>query len=132
MVRIIIIAFYLFITENYKSSLQLVFGMLKYKSNKTRLKKYINQNREKLEAMDKETYQVIGVLLHAEKHLEKYGRKDKEELSMCKAIEEMIEDGKMEGREEEKLRIAKELKGILSDKVISEKTTLPLEIVKNI
>lgn len=55
---------------------------------------------------------------------------------MCKAIDEMIEDGRNEGensgKKKEKLRIAKELKGLLSDEVIAEKTELPLEVIKNL
>ncbi|MBS6196717.1 MAG: hypothetical protein KH828_14245 [Clostridiales bacterium] len=122
--------------ENYKSSLQLVFGMLKYKSDKFKLNEYINKNREVLETMDEETYQVIGVLLHEEARLKKYKKNEKVGFNMCRAIEEMIQDGRNDGRndgiKEEKFRIAKELKGILPDEVISEKTKLPLEIVKSL
>lgn len=126
--------------ENYKSSLQLVFGMLKYKSDKCKLKEYLIQNRASLEAMDEETYHVISVLLHEEERLKKYKKQNEVGLSMCRAIDEMIQDGRNEGRAEgieagihdEQLRIAKELKGFLSDEIIAEKTNLPLEIVNKL
>lgn len=118
--------------ENYKSSLQLVFGMLKYKSDKNKLREYIQENRRELSAVDEETYDVIGILLHEEKRLEKYRKKEKVGLSMCQAIEEMIKDGRKEGIKEEQVRIAKELKGILSDEMIAEKTNLSLEIVRDL
>lgn len=106
--------------------------MLKYKSDKNKLREYIQENRRELSAVDEETYDVIGVLLHEEKRLEKYRKKEKVGLSMCQAIEEMIKDGRKEGIKEEQVRIAKELKGILSDEMIAEKTNLSLEIVRDL
>ncbi|MBS6195229.1 MAG: hypothetical protein KH828_06585 [Clostridiales bacterium] len=118
--------------ENYRSSLHLVFGMLKYKSDKCKLIKYIDTHREALETMDEETFQVIGVLLHEEARLQKYRKNEKVGFNMCRAIEEMIQDGRNEGIKEGILHIAKELKGILPDEVISEKTNLPLDVIKNL
>ncbi|MBS6194074.1 MAG: hypothetical protein KH828_00655 [Clostridiales bacterium] len=126
--------------ENYRSSLHLVFGMLKYKSDKDKLSEYITSNHDALETMDEDTYQVIGVLLHEEARLKKYKKNEKVGFNMCKAIEEMIQDGRKdgiqqgikEGVKEEKFRIAKELKGLLPDEVISEKTHLPLDVVKHL
>lgn len=118
--------------ERYKSGLQLVFGMLKYKENKEKLRTYINENKEKLNRMDEETYHVIGVLLHEGERLEKYRKKENGGIGMCQAIEEMIQDGKKEGIKEEQLRIAAELKGVLPDEMIAQKTRLTLEIVKTL
>lgn len=84
--------------EKYKSSLQLVFGMLKYKSDKTALKKYLEEHESELLNIDRETYDVMGILLHMEKELENYQQKKGERRDMCEAIKAMIEDGKMEGQ----------------------------------
>lgn len=124
--------------ENYKSSLQLVFGMLKYKSDKEKFSEYLETNRSRLENMDVDTYNAVGVLLHEEKRLKQYMEKKEEEYGMCKAIDDLIEDGRNEGISlglsrginQEKLRIAKEIKGLLPDEVVAEKTGLSLEVVK--
>ncbi len=88
--------------EKYKSSLQLVFGMLKYKADKTELMKYLGEHKKELSNIDRETYDVMGILLHMEKKLNDYRRKKGEKRDMCEAIKEMIEDGKMEGKMEGK------------------------------
>lgn len=72
--------------QNYKSSLQWVFGMLKYKSDKTKLREYLDKNREAFEKIDEETYRVIGILLHEEKRLGKYRKKERKNLACVKQL----------------------------------------------
>ena len=84
--------------EKYKSSLQLVFGMLKYKSGGDGLKKYLEEHRKELSSIDKETYDVMGILLHMERELDDYRQKKGEKRDMCEAIRAMIEEGKNEGQ----------------------------------
>ena len=52
--------------------------------------------------MDDLEKQAAWVLLGEQKRVEQLmaGREEKEELNMCQAIEELIQDGKREGREE--------------------------------
>lgn len=86
--------------EKYKLSLQLVFGMLKYKSDETGLKMYLEKHKKELSDIDQETYDVMGILLHMEKELNGYRQKKGEKRDMCEAIKAMIEKGKMEGKNE--------------------------------
>ena len=55
---------------------------------------------------------------------------------MCKAIRDLMEDsreeGREEGREENKLEVARNLLGVISDELIAEKVGLPLEKVQEL
>ena len=55
------------------------------------------------------------------------GKKD-----VCKAIRDLMEDSREEGREESKLEVAKNLLRVISDELIAEKVGLPLEKVKEL
>lgn len=96
--------------ENYKSSLQLVFGMLKYKSDEKGLEKYLEEHSKEFSNIDRETYDVIGILLHMEKEMDAYRQKKGEKRDMCEAIKAMIEKGRIEGtiRTCKKLGVSKE------------------------
>ena len=83
--------------EKYKSSLHLVFRMLKYKSDEKGLKKYLEEHQSELSNIDRETYDVMSILLHMEKELNVYRQKKGERQDMCEAIKAMIEDGRGEG-----------------------------------
>ena len=51
----------------FRTDLQQTFGMLKYREDKAKLRKYINQNREYFGNIDRETYQAFREFLHSEK-----------------------------------------------------------------
>lgn len=108
--------------ENYKSSLQQVFGMLKCKSDREAMKKFIKDNKEKLSSVDEDTFRVLESLLGGNKELKKYRKEDAEEMNMCRAFEEMIQEGKLEGKIETlidflsvKGKVSEELKKKLSE-----------------
>lgn len=52
-----------------------------------------------------------------------------EVISMTRLGQKLVNKGKEEGRQEEKLEIAGNLQGLLNESVIAEKMNLPLEIV---
>ena len=58
-------------TAMFRSDLQMVFDMLKYKENKEKMKAYTRKNSERLRSLDIETVNVIKYLLNAGKSLEK-------------------------------------------------------------
>ncbi len=90
--------------ERFRTDLHEIFGMLKYRNQKTEL-------------------------LHSERILKKeVGKKNREEsIDMCKALEDLYQDGIEQGRDAERLDIAKKLLGVLDDSVIAEKLGLSVE-----
>lgn len=76
--------------------------MLQYKNKKEDLYQYIDNNRQYFSEVDIETYQAIRAMLHSEKQLKRISEKDsgKETVNMCKALEDIYEDGKSEGIKE--------------------------------
>lgn len=83
-------------TSLYKTDLQVVFGMLKYKKNRKKIEKYMQENSEFFRHVDIDTYNVLRVLLKAEKQME--ALKGQEEVDMCEALQEIFDDGKEAGR----------------------------------
>lgn len=83
----------------FHSDLQYVFGMLKYKGNKELLSSYVNENPEYFNYIDKETALVIGELLDSEDILKTADEiREGERMSMCKALEDLYNEGRLEGR----------------------------------
>ena len=128
--------------EVFHTDLQEVFGMLKYRSNKTELLKYVKDKEEYFQNVDAETYYVIREFLHSEKVLKAIDENKREEqVDMCQALEELYNDGVQAGREAgmevgrragkeaERLTIAKKLLDILDVETIAEKVGLSVEEV---
>ena len=98
--------------EHFRTDLQQVFGMLKYRNKKEELQQYIHQNQEYFSSVDVETYQALGEFLHMEKELEKMADVRKgEKVDMCQALKEWYADGveEGEGRSEGRAELLKEL-----------------------
>ncbi|MBS6196057.1 MAG: hypothetical protein KH828_10815 [Clostridiales bacterium] len=104
--------------ENFKTDLQLVFGMLQYRQDKHKMREYINQNTKELNEMDNETCDVIGVLLHEEKRMTQYRTRERKETGMCKAFDEIFADERQEGRREAQREVIK--KKLAKGKTIEE------------
>lgn len=86
--------------ENFKSDLQYIFGMLQYKKDKNKLWDYIHEHERFFSGLPEDTYEVARVLLKSEWRLEK----PEEDvltggINMCKALEDLYNDGVAEGRE---------------------------------
>lgn len=101
----------------FKSDLQLIFGMLKYKDDKEKLFNFTKDNSNYFESVSTQTAYAIGAFLNYDKLLDKILEKDeKEEQDMCKALEDLYNDGVAEG----------ELKGRLEGKQETLKNTVTL------
>lgn len=89
-------------SSRFQSDLQLILGMLKYKNEKELMREFLYKNQEFFQSVDTETFQAIGELLHSEKELKLVaGKADKKESwDMCKAFEDMYNDGVDAGREQ--------------------------------
>lgn len=94
-------------TSLYKTDLQVVFGMLKYKKDRKKIEKYMQENSEFFRHVDIDTYNVLRVLLKAEKQMESL--KGQEEVDMCEALQEIFDDGKEEGETIGRLGVLLEL-----------------------
>lgn len=81
--------------ENFHSDLQQIFGMLKCRGNKRDLVEYIRKNQWYFRNVDEDTHHVIRELLHSERILKKEvsSANGEENADMCKALEELYNDG---------------------------------------
>lgn len=99
--------------ECFQTDLKEIFGMMKYRQDKKSLIKYMNENKDYFSHVDKETYYAIGEFLQSKQILkQEVIREEMEsEMDMCKALEELYQDGVDVGRDE-KLReqVEKKLK----------------------
>lgn len=87
-----------FLAKN--GDLQIVLNMLNYKKDKKSFKKYIDDNRDYFSKVTKETIVVLGLLLNAKNIFSDIVKDGKEEIDMCLALEELVNDAKISGREE--------------------------------
>ena len=84
----------------YNTDLQVVLGMLQCRKDKKKVSSYIQENEEYFKNVDVDTYNVLRVLLKAEKQLEEIKQKDKEEIDMCEALQGIFDDGVERGIEQ--------------------------------
>ena len=63
---------------------------------------YMDFEREEYKHLDKETAEIIAVFTDNRKMLEVLEEEEKEEYDMCKALDDLIADGREEGRTEGK------------------------------
>ena len=73
--------------------------ILKYRGRKRELIRYINQHKDYFSNLDQETYRAARVFLNSEKQLKDIAGDEKEAIDMCKALEELYEEGMEKGME---------------------------------
>ena len=79
-----------------------VMGMLKYRGDKEGLQKYIKENSSYFSNLDKDSYFAVGSFLKSKRLMKKIdaaGQGKERHLDMCKAIEDLYEDGIEKGIE---------------------------------
>lgn len=88
--------------KQFQTDLQVIFGMLKLRKQKEKLQGYIQGNKEYFGNLDMETYQVLRVFLNSEKQLKEFDRcrDGGGQIDMCKALEDLYEEGREKGIEE--------------------------------
>lgn len=96
--------------ERFRTSLQHVFSMLKYNTDKQKLYGYAKQHRKDFQDMDNDSMMAMLSLLGEQKRLMKILETSEDgakgETDMCIAIDELIKDGKTEGKIEGEHRLA--------------------------
>lgn len=79
--------------SGYEESLQMVFGMLRYRKDSSALKNYIDQNRKYFSSVDEETYRAAKMMLGADSHWKDIRSEEDGEMNMCKALEDLRQEG---------------------------------------
>lgn len=81
--------------ERFKSDLQEIFGMLKYRKRKNELREFMNEHAAYFRSVDNETYQAIREFLHSERLVKATVKIEEREgsIDMCKAIEDIYQEG---------------------------------------
>ncbi|MEO2239520.1 hypothetical protein ABE547_09940 [Dorea sp. YH-dor226] len=81
--------------ERFQTDLQEIFGMIQCKESKEKLIEYLSEKESYFRNVDEETYQAIREFLHSERILKSKIKKEegKETVDMCKALEDLYNDG---------------------------------------
>ena len=82
--------------EKFSDDLQVILTMLRYRDSKEELTDYINENKKFFQNVDYETSQAMKAFLNM-KQIPGEAEHKKEMIDMCKAIQEMYDDGVKDG-----------------------------------
>lgn len=115
--------------SGFKTSIGSVFALLPFRKDKAGLKEILEKNPEYRE-MDEETAQTISALMGIEFMEEKEKYKEGKGYNMCQAIQEMVEEGRLEGLIQVAERMLKT--GKYTDKEIVLCSALSMEQVREI
>lgn len=110
-------------TSIFKTDLHMIFGMLKCRQDKKKIIEYINSNKEYFNSVDIETAEAIAEMLHYRKVIDVVKGKGKEVCNMCKALEDLYNDGVTKGKIDcilELLSDCGSIPDILSEKISTE------------
>ncbi|MCM1246628.1 MAG: hypothetical protein NC293_13380 [Roseburia sp.] len=84
--------------DMFRTDLKEVFGFLKHRNDKEGLSRYVKGN-ENFRHLQEDAYDVLSVYSRSKQlEIQKDEYETEEGFDMCRAIREMIEDGKAEGR----------------------------------
>lgn len=105
------------------SEVKLLFGCVKYSRDIKKLKEFIEKDRVRFENLSQETYEIIAVMTKTNKLLEEMKKVEKGgRYNMCKAIDDMIEEGRQAGLEEGRQEGRQE--GMVQSRCISIKNVM--------
>ena len=100
--------------------------MLRYRGSKEELTDYINENKKFFQNVDYETSQAMKAFLNM-KQIPGEAEHKEEMIDMCKAIQEMYDDGVKDGIQQGKIELLKEQ---IQRKLKKEKT--PTQIAEEL
>lgn len=81
----------------FQTDLQIIFGMLKYRKNKGAMKNYVQKNRTFFTQVDQDTYNAVRAMLGSMQLLKAVNTKEGGTVNMCKALEDLYQDGVEKG-----------------------------------
>ena len=93
--------------EKFSDDLQVILTMLRYRDSKEELKHYIDENKKFFQNVDYETSQAMKAFLNM-KQIPGETEQKEETVDMCKAIQEMYDDGVKDGIQQGKIELLKE------------------------
>ena len=93
--------------ERFSEDLQVILTMLRYRDSKEELTDYINENKKFFQNVDYETSQAMKAFLNM-KQIPGEAEYKEEMIDMCKAIQEMYDDGVKDGIQKGKIELLKE------------------------
>ena len=82
--------------SQFSEDLQVILSMLRYRNSKEELTDYINENKKFFQNVDYETSQAMKAFLNM-KQISGEAEHKEEMIDMCKAIQEMYDDGVKDG-----------------------------------
>ena len=112
--------------EKFSDDLQVILTMLRYRDSKEELKHYIDENKKFFQNVDYETSQAMKAFLNM-KQIPGEAEHKEEMIDMCKAIQEMYDDGVKDGIQQGKIELLKEQ---IQRKLKKEKT--PTQIAEEL
>ena len=87
--------------ESFQSDLQIIFGMLQCSQDKYALRTYVANHKDYFQKAGSETYHALGAFLNSRQLMEiNVEQEEREELDMCKALEDIYNDGVQDGIEQ--------------------------------
>ena len=92
----------------FQKDLQVIFGLLKCRKDKQKLKQYVEDNKEFFKSVDMDTGMAIGAFMNSDSIMNEIKNQNEGgRVDMCKAMEDWAaeerEEGRLEGRLEGKL-----------------------------
>ena len=126
--------------EQFKTDLRVVFGFLQRREDSATLKAYVEENEEIFQNLPEDAYDFLSAFSNTKELDEKKKIKEEREgYDMCKAIYDMVEQGREEGRKEgreEGIKLALEVLHMnrlgKSSEVISECCEMAVDEVEEI
>lgn len=89
--------------EKFQTDLQFVFGFLKHAEDKEKLAEYVEEHEDVFSDLDEQAFDMISCMSRAGELKvvkEKYQNGKGGSINMCRAITEMIADGRREGEDQ--------------------------------
>lgn len=121
-------------SDLFQTDLKYVFGFLKRDENKDELKNYVIENKDFFDKISEDAYDLISVMSHSKELKEKKELNRKgDTYQMCKAITDMIETGRKEGKAERTVGIVENIQENLKCDIIKACTVagIPIEEYEN-
>ena len=85
--------------NKYETGLRELIGVMKRSSDKQRMQEYLEENQQRFQKLDDDTYDVISVMTNHKKleYFKEQNRTKEGGVNMCKAFQEMEDEARERG-----------------------------------
>ena len=125
--------------ERFGEELQQIFGLLKCRGDKEAILTYAEEHKDYFQHMDRETGLMVGEFLQSESIVKKMtsGGEKGDEMDMCKALEDLYNDGVEQGiergeRKKLKTQVMKKMQKGCSVEMIADMLEESVEIIREL